>query len=91
MISRNLLVVFFAVISTNCSFLKNTHDPYGARDLAEIAIDIREENAEKETLKLEADMRASLCATPNGRRAIAKEAARSDSDDIEPCLTSEID
>lgn len=45
----------------------------------------QEQDAEKTKAEVAAEMRSSFCATPNGREAVAVEAAKSLTDSFEPC------
>jgi hypothetical protein len=47
--------------------------------------EVQAEEAAERKKAIAADLRSSLCSTEDGRKAAEEEAARSTTDDIEPC------
>ena len=85
---RFLLLIIAVISVSGCTKPWGVRDPWGILDSADLVRKVQKEDAAKSKAKLAADLRSSFCATPNGRKAVADEAAKSLTDDIEPCPDS---
>lgn len=84
-VARHLVLLLLAAVSVAGCAKARIVDPWGVVRGADLVREVQEEEAGERKAKVAEDMRASLCATSDGRNAVAMEAARSPSDDIEPC------